>query len=308
MSLLLALCGPKEDLAIREVPLDNYTQMCVQDLLMRQEADFRRGHEVPFDQNWRGESGEIMTTRIPENVTVFDTIRDRITDTSVEPVDVDEEAISHIRGFTMKLDTNGRERILVQNFIKSQRLTRPGRLSLIVRGYEEGTFTRLEESAFHLDDRLVCIVEEGMIKFRNRAKLGRIINTSGIVKAATNKDVRSFAKKYTGLFDVADLDVLTRRMNIYARQYMASIEESGALRGHTPRTLQNAARDTRLRVQINDDGKIEMPMGRGEITEFFRFLNDGRYVGPISRQTYIAGSRRPVTSTSLSRSRRTRRS
>ena len=292
MALLLALCGPKHDISVKEVELDGPTQSSVQEMLEEQEVKFRRGIEVPFDQNWKNDHGDIMTTEVPEGVRIFDDLNS-VTDTSVEPVS--ETEIEGILGFAMKLVNAGAERILVQAFTKQQQLTRPGRLALILGLHERGTFTRLEESAFHLDERILCIVEDGKIKFRSLHKLGRIIDTSGIFSAATNAEVRSFARKYSSLFDISDIDAFVSKASRNTRKYMASVEASRALQGHNPRTLLRATIGTKLRIQTNSSGKIEMPQWSGEITEFFRFLNDGRYVGPVSRKPYITNSRRLVT-------------
>ena len=44
-------------------------------------------------------------------------------------------------------------------------------------------------------------------------------------------------------------------------------------------------------MKVNN-GKIVMPSTGGGITELMRFLNDGRYVGPVSGEAYITNSRR----------------
>ena len=52
---LLALCGAKQELAIRRVPLSDAAHQAVDEVFASQEATFRRGEERPFDQNWRNE-------------------------------------------------------------------------------------------------------------------------------------------------------------------------------------------------------------------------------------------------------------
>ena len=52
---LLALCGAKQELAIRRVPLSDAAHQAVDEVFASQEATFRRGEERPFDQNWRND-------------------------------------------------------------------------------------------------------------------------------------------------------------------------------------------------------------------------------------------------------------
>lgn len=295
---LLALCGEKQDLSVKDVKLSAAAHDAVAEAFRNQEAAFRDGEEQPFDQDWLNEGDEIATTPVPESETVFYEIspsaargttdgQPRSTETSRVPVDTGD--IERIRGLAMA-PKQGEQRILVQSFAATQSLTRPWLVSLL---YERGTYTRLESPAFRLNDRLVCIVENGVIKFRSLYHLGRVIDTSAMFRAATDGEVGLFVDTYSNLFDVADTPGFVDRANRNTRKYMASLSTNQVLRNHTAETLQQASRGTQLELEVRN-GKIVMPRGRSEITELFRFLNDGRYIGPISGRAFITNSRRPV--------------
>ena len=288
MSLLLALCGEKHDLSVKEVPLSASAQEDVGEAFSRQEAAFRAGEEIPFDENWLNEGDEIAKTSIPSDVSVFGEIL-LSTDTALEQVETGN--LGEIRGLAMKADDGGEERILVQLFALSQSLNRPPLVSLL---FEGGTYTRLESSAFRLDDKLVCIVEDGLIKFRSLHNLGRVIDTSTIFSAATDGEVRTFAQTYSNLFEIADVNSFVEGTSRNARKYMMSLVKSGALQNHTVQTLQKASVETGLAIEVLNN-RIVMPSRGRDITELMRFLNDSRYVGPISGKTFITNSRRPAT-------------
>ena len=288
MPLLLALCGDKHDLSVKEVPLGGAASEDVEEAFLTQEAAFRAGEEKLFDENWLTEAHEIAIAPIPADIEVFDSIGES-TDTGVAPVDA--ENLDEIRGLAMKLNEGGEDRILVQVFAASQALSRPWLVSLL---YEAGTYTRLESPGFRLDNKLVCIVEGGMIKFRSLYNLGRVIDTSAIFSAATDGEVRSFAEEHSGLFEIADVDGFVDNASRNARKYMASLAGSGVLDQQTPQTLQTASDGTKLTIEVRN-GKVVMPDRGGDITELMRFLNDGRYVGPISGEAFITNSRRRVS-------------
>ncbi len=288
VSLLLALCGEKHDLSVKEVPLSASALNEVTEAFLSQEAAFCDGQEVAFNENWLNEYDEIATSPRLADVPVFENIL-RSTDTSLAPID--SRNLDEIRGLTIKANDAGRDRILVQLFAASQSLSRPSLISLL---FERGTYTRLESSGFRLNDKLVCIVEDGMIKFRSLHNLGRVVDTSAIFRTATDREVSSFTADYSNLFEIPDVDGFVSRTSRNARKYMTSLAKSGVLRNHTAQTLLDASIHTRLEIKIRN-GKIVMPSKSGEITELMRFLNDGRYVGPVSGNAFIANSRRPVT-------------
>ena len=286
MALLLALCGERHDLSVKEVPLNASAQRDVTDAFAQQEAAFRDGEEVPFDQNWLNERREIVTAPIPLGVDVFTRI-DASSGTAINPIDTGN--LDEIRGLAIRPDQDG-PRILVQLFSASQSLTKPTLLSLL---YEGGTYTRLESPGFRLDDKLVCIVEHGSIKFRSLHNLGRVIDTSAIFSAATDSEVTAFATTYSNIFDITDINGFVDSSSRNARKYMASLGKTGVLQNHTAQTLEAASSGTNLNIAISNN-RIVMPHRSGEVTELMRFLNDGRYVGPISGNPFITNSRRPA--------------
>lgn len=287
--LLLALCGEKHDLEIREVPLSGPVQQDVVSAFLRQEEVFRGAEEKPFDENWLNDGDEIETTPIPKDVSVFDRILN-LADIELEPIDTNN--LEKVRGLAIKVGGQGKERILVQLFAKSQSLSREGLVALFV---ENGIYTRLKSSTFCLADKLVCIVEDGLIKFPSLHNLSRVIDTSAIFSVATDKDVKSFAEIHTNLFEISDVSQFVSCASQNARKYMMSIAKSGVLQHHTAQILKDKATKTHLSVELRN-GKIIMPNKRKDITELMRFLNDGRYIGPISGDTLITNSKRPPTS------------
>ena len=282
---LLALCGERRDLTVNEVRLSESAHADVAEVFAGQEEVFREGDERPFDQNWRSEDGEISTTPIPAHEKVFDRINSA-TDTSLPPVQDAEE----IRGLAMRPKSDG-ESILVQAFAATQSLSR-SILSLILD--EKGTFDRLDSTTFRLADKLVCIVEDGQIKFRSLPSLSHVIDTSAIFRAATDQEVEAFAAKYLNVFEFDDVGAFVNRSSRKARRYMASLEDSGALDGHTAESLRAEAERTNLAIELDGD-KIAMPRTGKAIAELLQFLNDGRFQGPITRRTFVTNSRRPAT-------------
>ena len=254
---LLALCGEKRDLSVKEVRLSESAHAAVAEVFAAQEAAFRDGDERPFDQNWKSEGNEISTTPIPASEKVFERIN-AATDTTLPPtLDIEE-----VRGLAMKLGRG--ERILVQSFVPAQTL---GRSWLSLISDEKGTFDRLDSPTFRLADKLVCIIEDGSIKFRSLYNLGRVIDTSAIFRDATDQEIKDFATTYSNVFEIDDVNAFVGRSNRNARKYIASLEKSGALQAHTAASLQAGAQETNLTITVRE-GKIIMP-ARAEISRSY---------------------------------------
>ena len=288
MPLLLAIVGRREAPAIKEVVLTAAVQESVQQAFSEQEESFRDGTEVSFDENWRLDAHEIAVTDAAP-FTVFDDIR-QLTDTAVESLGAHE--LDEVRGLAMKVDNgDGNGVILVQAFSLSMLLTREGWLSLLAD--EDGTYSRLERRGFRLADKIVCLVEGGSLKFRSLHTLGRLLDTSTMFMEATDSEVQTFATDNSSLFYISDIEVFMSMTTRSSRKYISSIMRADVLTGHTVQSLQAGMQATGLEVSTRD-GKIEIPTRRAGITELMRFLNDGRYVGPVSQRTFITNSRRPA--------------
>lgn len=120
-----------------------------------------------------------------------------------------------------------------------------------------------------------------------------MIDTSTIFSTATDEQIRDFAGTYEDLFDINNIDTFVSGSNRNARKYIASLIRSNVLQGIEVETLREASQETGLGIATRN-GKIVMPAGSKEITELMRFLNDGRYRGPVSGDPYITNSRRPA--------------
>ena len=284
MSLLFAICGKKDNPVTKEVPLNAEAQTAVESVFSGQAREFRQNIERPFDENWIPDDDEIMTIGVPQDVTIFTQIMEAL-ETGVAPIDTQRFDSEDILALAVKDGAS----LLVQRFLVGQSLTK-SRLALLFRN---GTFTHLTETAFHLDKELLCIIEEGLIKFRSLQRLGRLIKTSKIFRAATDSEVSAFVESNANLFDVSDIPAFVKNTNRNARKYIKSITTQGLLGQSTAQSLRKEARKTNLDIQVRKN-KIVMPEGSKDINDLMQFLNDGRFPGPISGQPYITNSRRLV--------------
>ena len=158
-------------------------------------------------------------------------------------------------------------------------------------GLHNNSFRRLSDFAFTLNNSLTCIIEDGKIKFKSFHKLRSIINMNEVYREATDQEVSTFASHAN--LDIPDIDTFITATDQQCRTLIHAIARDGILDDHTPNTISRAAQETGLVIETRND-KIIMPTESGEIKDFLQFLNESRYSGPLSGQTYITNSRKRV--------------
>ena len=290
MANLLAICGQKTHPQLKLVPMNDPLQDDVTAIFREQEQEFRVGCiERDFNQNWTPDENEISIVDIPADTQVFADILEAHT-TLMDGIDHFDIEQDQIKALAMTISEQGSNRILVQRFTKSQMLDR--RFVMLM---SRGTYTGIDETAFRIDHRLVCIVENGMIKFKNYRFLGGFIDTSTIVREATREEVNEFIGN--DLFEVVHPQEFHTVLNSIGRGKIHTILDRGLLDHKDSATLANSANAAGLNVRVRGN-KIVMPSRSAEINDLLHFLNDGRYVGPVSNRPMMANSYRPAESSS----------
>ncbi|MCY3542046.1 MAG: DUF4868 domain-containing protein [Gammaproteobacteria bacterium] len=266
--------------------MTNRLQREVFKIFSQQERDFKQGcFTRDFNQNWKLDANEIATVGIPSECQVFFDIFDAHT-TNLVQIDRWDVRQDQIKALAMVDLLNGSRRILMQRFFKTQVLDRHF-LTLT----SQGTFDHLEDVAFCLGDRIVCVVEDELIKFKNYKDLRRFMDVSWIVREATRNEVSMFIEN--DLFDVPHPQNFHKVANTITRERIYSILTQGLLNQQNVRTLKERAEEAGVHVQWNNN-KIVMPERSVAINELLHFLNDGRYRGPVSNRPMMANSYRPA--------------
>lgn len=284
---LFVACGKDDSLIAKRVRLDKDAQQSVGDLFAEQESNFRKevDEEIPFDGNWTPDKNQVLTIDVPDEAQVF---QDAVTVNlpSIGSMNRANFANENIKALFTGVPMDSGYKILVQWFTTRQLLDR--RFTLLSNG---DTFNRVTNPAFTLDTSLTCIIEGGKIKFKSFHKLRSIIDLSAIYREATDEEVREFAVHAS--IGVDDPDAFVNTVDEQIRKLIHMVAKEKILDEHSAEDIQSAAAETKLTIEIRDD-KIIMPTGRREIKDLLRFLNEGRYVGPISGLTYETNSRKVV--------------
>ena len=282
---LFAACRVNGDLVPKRVSLNEEVRQKIADLFREQEEEFLDGvtEEIPYNGNWKPDNEELLIIDMPQEACIFEkTITANAT--SIPRIKASNFSDEGIKALFTGISAGESTKIFVQKFTAHQILGR--KFSLI---HDGKTFRHLSEPAFTLDTSLTCIIEDGKIKFKSQRNMSSIFNMREIYRVATEAEVQSFAQH--NAIKVENVDTFVNITNQTSRKLIYEITKSGVLDKHPPEKIRLAAQKTNLTVIIND-GKIVMPTKHNEIKELLQFLNESRYSGPLSHQSYVTNSRR----------------
>ena len=285
---LFAACRAGSTLLAKRIRLNGEVQDEVERLFLDQEEDFRDGiaNEIPFDERWQPSPDEFLTLQVDAIASEIAELRRALAAnlTSVDPIDTASFMSEGIKAVFVSPDDGGENRILVQRFISSQVLSR--RFALVEAG---NTFRRLNTTAFSLGGTLTCIVEDDTIKFRRFTNLRSVFNLREAFQAATEPEVRAFATHHN--LEIGNVDQFVNVTDEVSRRLIHAITESRILDQHSATAIQAAAASTQLQIQVQNS-IIVVPDNRREIKSLLEFLDESRYLGPLSGVPYITNSRR----------------
>ena len=283
---LFAACRVNGELVPRRVRLDGTIQEQVEAIFTGQEQSFFDGvdEEIAFDGRWKPDSNELLTVDLTPEAEMFrETLN--MNANAVDDLDLANFAASGIKAlFTGQEGDDGR--VLVQRFTGAQMLS--SKYAVFLQG---NSFRRLTAPSFALATSLAFVIDGGIIKFKSFSNLRSILDVLEIYQDATDEEVRGFAG-HPNLM-VEDLDDFVLNADQVTRKLINAVVGSGVLNDNTPTQIQAAAAMTQLNVELEGD-RIVLPAERREIKNLLQFLDESRYNGPLSGQTYVTNSRRPA--------------
>ena len=283
MAELIAICGDKPNLNLKLVPMSDSLQISVEETFKTQETVFRaQCTERFYNQDWRVDDEEIAYISLPTSTTLFSRLL-TVPPTNLHTVHVEAD---NIKALALKLSENGFDRVLFQRFTKSQLLRQ--KLTFFL---SKGTFTVMDNAAFQLGERLFAIVEGGMLKFKNLNILRGILDTTEIMREATDEELQLFLSN--SLFETPEAVDYFALVDSVVRNKVLRIQERGVLERLDVNKIVERARNAGVAIEVRNDA-IVLPADRRQLKEFVKFLNDERYIGPASERLMETNSCRPV--------------
>lgn len=285
-----ALCRTANGIEVKRLQLNAAILTDMVTLFNDQESSFLNGidDEVTFDGDWKPDKNEVLTI---DNHPEIDALIQAVTANaqSIPDVDVNNFLSENIKAIFTAVDVDGSKKILMQHFTERQVLSKK-----VVLTFDNNRFNRLQNTSFSLEEKLCCIIEDGILKFKSYHNTRAIFDLNLYYVTATDNDIDDF---FDPNLPVAVDDLQQFKDNIAdqgTRKLIHSVLNRRNLNQYSGVQIQTAANDVGLLLNVDASGKILLPLNRKEAKNILRFLDDKYYEAPLSEEHYITNSNRPV--------------
>jgi hypothetical protein len=165
------------------------------------------------------------------------------------------------------------------------------RFSIIL---SRNTFRRLENPGLTLDSKLAAvIISSAVLIFESYYEARRVLNLTEYYREATDEDLRTFCSHEK--LSVEEIDGVMKNADSWIRKKVALITQSQVLDNCSPQNIVKAARVYGIDIQLSgprNRQKLVLPTNKKELKSFLRFLDEDVYTSALSKNRYLANSKR----------------
>lgn len=286
---LFALCQTQNSLETRRIRLNAALQNEIENIFTRQANVFEANitQEIPFTGDWKPDRDQVLTIDLPDEAQV---INETLTNNAnaIPVLDLNNFENEPIKA----LFGSSNNRILLQLFSKKQFLNRCFSLFL-----DNDTYNKLEAPTICFDNKLLCIIENNVIKFKSFHNLRCVFNLSQLYVEATDEDIEAFSELEN--LAISDVEIFKSLATQNIRKRIHNLLKSDVLRGFTVQEIQQKALDEGITnlVNVDDNNKIVVPEDRQAIGNLLSFFDDKLYRGVFSGDIIQASSTQVVPMT-----------
>ena len=288
---LAAIINQRIQKCLLKIPLDQALQDSLAVNWQSQYETFVEGiDEISFDPGYTPDAHErfyLPEFKLPDWLSE----ENSLTVPTLDSIGSDDELINSIKGIIAFARINHwQELMLFQNFKPSQ-VIRPG-WSLIL---ERDTYNSLKRPGLTLARKLSAIYQrkERKLVFDNFRNVNTFLPLSDFYKEASDKEIVEVLNHE--LFVCEDKKALVTGANQWYRKRFAMLKDSGVLDRFSAVEIQSRSSDYQVTIQLTNNGKnIAFPTDKAEAKKLLQFLNEERFLGPVTGTLFETNSKKQV--------------
>ena len=163
----------------------------------------------------------------------------------------------------------------------------------VLRKETGNTFTKMNESAFIIEDKIHALYDDGKLYFKSYNNANLIFSLENFVIEATNEEINAFERKDGINVDAERIkniaNVKTRRLI----KLLSNTDNIQIFKNKTTRTKNKLLRDYNINVQINENGDLMLPTNNvASLNRALEFLNEDIFKGVITNRIYRSNSKK----------------
>lgn len=285
---LFALMNKDSAVKIYRIDLDRKTNSDITKTFLDQTSFFETHHniELPFEAGYNPSYNECSYIN---NFTDANILLDAVKRNTAMPKWTQQIGLDNITALFMAPEhPQIKDKIAIQSFTKKQILNASKYLWL-----NKDVFSLSELMGFNLDDKLVAIIQNNKIKFKNFNNLRSIFEMNKYFANATLQQIDDFVKQ--SIFDLPQGFDLASLADNVIRKKVTLINNSGILTQHSVVDITTAATTLNFKIHTTGIGaqqKIMMPSTKKEIKELLDFLDEDYFNSEITKQRFRSNSKR----------------
>lgn len=243
--------------------------------------------EVPFDGSYKPEDDDILyIDNFKIDNAILDAIRTPLSISSLQNSVIDIKFLF----IGEKEETESTEifKIAFQKF-KQEQCISPTKFNMFL---SKDTFIQEDRLGIIIGDAIDCYYSDNKLSFNSYFFARQIFKLNEYYRIATDKDIKKFLKTPSLCFE--NEEEFYNLSNTYIRQKIAQIQDSEILDKHTAEEIKTCAEPLSIQIDIHDN-KLVIPNDREKIKAILGFLDEEAYLGPFSQATYLANSKRKIS-------------
>jgi hypothetical protein len=155
------------------------------------------------------------------------------------------------------------------------------------------TFNRLTQDAFVIDNIVNAVYRNGKFYFSSYPNANKIFSLLEFYQEATNEELTAFAGHAN--ITISDQEWFLNNSNSVIRKHVTLLRKTGVLDNANTKKVKSGAKKFKIKIDLDDNGKIIFPKDRGHCKNILIYLNEQFYVGLITNRHYKTNSKKDVT-------------
>lgn len=291
-SSIFVLAGGINDNEVFRIDIDSDTQASISKSFSDAVAQLTSGKErIAFDGSYKPDENEYLFI---ENYQISDDIRNAIRDPlGVDTYKKQASQFPEIKAVFVgeRTEKNGSEQFSAafQRFRKEQYISQK-HFNLF---FDNNTFFRQKEDGISISDSIDCFYINGELQFDSFYFARQIFDLNGFYRSATDNEVSLFVNN-TKIF-IENKESFSVMADSWVRRKIAMINDSKVLEKYSAKDIVQKASDVGVNISTKRN-KIILPCDKKQMKVVLGFLDEEAYRGPFSQITFLANSKRKLSS------------
>lgn len=290
-SSVMVMCKFDKGIEIYKIDLNEETRtMICHSFAEAQESMFSDKEKVFFDGSYKPNSDEFMSIeKYSLNDKIKDAIRDPIGQKSYQKLGSCFPEIHAIFvGEREEIGNNERFIVAFQRFKRDQYISNRS-----IRLFHNGeTFLKDNRFGISISDSIDCFYHGNELQFVSYYLARQVFDLCSYYRLATDQEVRRFTS--INILNFVDPVTFGKMADTWIRRKIAIINDSKVLETCPVNKIKSLAEAVGVRIDILDR-KIIIPADKKTVKVILGFFDEEAYLGPFSRKTYLANSKRQIT-------------